>query len=124
MTVHVTADAIYDGDVPDPKARQTVEAEVAALRRTERRYRLTPSGIEADGTKDAAGAGVDIRFPDAPIGMGAVWRVTSTYAIKGVKFNRTAIYHLRGLDDATATVDVEQTIEQATTIKPADDATR
>jgi hypothetical protein len=109
MTVHVTADrATYDGDIPDPKARQTVEAEVAALRRTDRTYRLSPSGVQThDGApKDADISKVDIRFPDAPIGIGAEWRVTSAFAIDGVKFNRTANYHLRGLDDATATVEV------------------
>jgi hypothetical protein len=75
----------------------------------DRTYRLTASGMRQD---QGSAGDVDfddgiVRFPDAPIGVGAEWKVTAAYAVQGATFTRTTTYHLRSLDENAASVEFE-----------------
>jgi hypothetical protein len=111
MTVRYEAErATYLGDVPNPKVRRVVEAEVAALRKMKTTYRLSPQNVPSYDTKSPVGDLISqsaVRFPDQPIGVDAVWTVRSTVSVRGIVWERHATYHLKALDDAGASVEID-----------------
>jgi len=113
-----------DGEPADPRVARAFERELGRLGRTHETFRLAPSGARSNIHVDTTGEPVRasertatvqfetqtaMRFPDVPIGVGAAWRVTSLVETAGVQWQRTATYHLRAIDDATASLEFEVT---------------
>lgn len=110
--------ATYDGEISDPKIRSQFEGRMERLRHYHTTYRMTPYGVithdplppgekpDLDETLEALDAG-GVVFPGQPIGVGATWAVSQTASIGNVEFHRKMTFHLRALDDASATVDIE-----------------
>ena len=111
MTIHYeTERATYAGDVADPKALRAIEAEVAALRNLKITYRLSPQNVPRyDNTSQMADllSQGTVRFPDEPVGVGAAWTVTSKVSLAGVEWERRTTYHLKALDDASASIEID-----------------
>jgi hypothetical protein len=124
-------------DVVDPAIRKQVEPEVAAMKGLRVSWRMAPSGRIADLAVDAPNASGTARdrisafadamrelgvvFPDAEIGVGATWRVTTAQSSRDVKWNRTTTYRLRALTDSNATVEariVMRAPSQALRVEP------
>lgn len=108
-------------DVVDPRMRQMVEGEKHQLKDAHATWRLSPTGELADVTiqlRDAPEAPrhrpglydsfehMFVRFPDADIGVGAIWKIESQRVASGVRWHQQATYSLRELTDGQATVDV------------------
>jgi hypothetical protein len=107
-------------DVVDPKLRTRVADEVAALKGSRVSWRMAPSGRISDVAFEASNVPASARnrlstfadslretsvvFPDAAIGIGATWKVTSEQSFAGVTWNRTVTYRLKALTDSSATV--------------------
>lgn len=112
-------------DVIDPSLRSIAEREATAIRGARSTATLSANGalsnLHADsGARSqssqrwltelevALGNG-DVVFPDAPIGVGATWTVTSHPTRRDVHWTRVATYTLRARTETT--VDLEATIE-------------
>ena len=117
-------------DVVDPRMRAAMVARTEALRGIQVSWRRAPDGAItpiAGSAKEewqdiAEGlAAAAIRFPLEPIGIGATWRVSSTFQAGEVRGLRVVTYHLRDRDDATVTIDAETELragDQALSTEP------
>ncbi len=117
-------------DVVDPAMRPAFVARTEALRGITTSWRRAPSGAitpiassSKDEWRDLADglAAAAIRFPDEPIGVGATWRISSTFQTGEVRGLRTVTYRLRDRDDDTVTIDAEvelQAGDQALSTEP------
>jgi len=112
-------------DVIDPSLRTIAEREATQIRGARSTATLSASGalsnlaIEGgsrsqssqrwlDELESALGNG-GVVFPDAPIGIGASWTVTSHPRIRGIQWRQVATYTLR--DRTETTVDLDERIE-------------
>jgi hypothetical protein len=109
-------------DVVDPALRHRVDAQVRRLKDARATWRMLPSGELTDVSVEmpnAPGAIRDrisalsdgfeemfVRFPEADIGVGAIWQIASETKASGVTWTRKATYTLRELTDGQAIVDV------------------
>jgi hypothetical protein len=117
-------------DVVDPSLRAAVASEIERFRGTQTTARLSPNGTLGDVESTVAASSPsrwqtemvsalhanDAVFPDAPIGVGAVWRVTSHPTLRGARWTRVATYTLRAR--TASTVDVEAAIEMTAESQP------
>jgi hypothetical protein len=109
-------------DVVDPRMRKLVEAQAHWFEKARWTWRLLPTGEVRDvhvempnapeSARDRSSALSDpfdemfVRFPEADIGVGAVWQVESQRRMSGVTWKNKATYTLRELTDDQAIVDV------------------
>jgi hypothetical protein len=109
-------------DVVDPSIRRRADAQLLRLKDAHATWQLLPSGeltnVHVDmpdapsATRDRLSAISDsfdemfVRFPEADIGVGAIWQIESEMKTSGVIWTRKATYTLRGLTDGQAIVDV------------------
>jgi hypothetical protein len=112
-------------DVVDPSMSVFAGREAMSMRGARTTARLSASGAMSNVRAVAASASqaaerwrtelhsalydTEAVFPDAPIGVGAVWRVTSHPTLRDVHWTRVATYTLRAR--TASTVDVEAVIE-------------
>jgi len=108
-------------DVIDPSLRVIAESEATSIRGTRSTAILSTNGAlsnvaseNASGSQssqrwqtelEAALHASTVVFPDAPIGVGAMWRVTSHPALRGVRWTRTATYTLQARSETTVVLD-------------------
>ena len=113
-------------DVVDPRMRQVADAQARSMKDAHLTARLSPTGEVADVKVEmpnappalrkgvsAMGDSLDemfARFPEAAIGVGAVWQVETRSTIAGVTWTRKATYTLRELTDGQAAVDVSMSM--------------
>lgn len=117
-------------DVVDPAMRPAFAARTEALRGITTSWRRAPTGAitpiassSKDEWKDIAEglAATAIRFPEGPIGIGATWRISSTFHSGEVRGLRVVTYHLRDRDGDSVTIDAEtelQAGDQALSTEP------
>jgi hypothetical protein len=124
-------------DVVDPAILKQAAADAASLKGFRASWRLAPSGMISDISVDASNAPALARdqlpsfaesirdtavvFPDAPIGIGATWQVTSEQSTSHIMWNRTVTYRLKTLTDSIATVDAQTVMRapsQALSVEP------
>jgi hypothetical protein len=124
LTYEVEGARVLD-DVVDPSLRAAEERDALAVRGLKATARLSAngalsnvrsaSGTSSDATRrwmteiESAIQSSDASFPDAPIGVGAVWRVTSNPTLRDVHWTRVATYTLRARTEST--VDIDAVIE-------------
>jgi hypothetical protein len=112
----VEAASVLD-DVVDPAPRRLLEPEIAKLTGLHASWRRAPSGamsnmvVETDVRRSMQAKTIvdairdtSVMFPDAEIGVGATWTVTSQQFFAGVMWDRTVKFTLTALDGPTATV--------------------
>lgn len=111
------ASALDDGD---PQLRERFAAALAATHGVHGVWHLRPDGRTTDlrfaadgatpGTKEqlerisATLTQLAVVLPGEPIGVGATWKVTSTFTTGPIAWTSTATYRLIELADATATI--------------------
>ncbi len=109
-------------DVVDPRVRTAVVARTEALRGIRTSWRRAPNGLidpittsAKDEWRDIAQglAAASIRFPDEPVGIGATWRISSTFETGEVRGLRVVTYRLRDRADDAVTVDAEVELRAA-----------
>lgn len=109
-------------DVVDPRMRKVADVQARSLKDAHMTARLLPTGALADVKVDMPNAPPALRktvsgmsesldemfarFPEADIGIGAVWQVETSSTVSGVTWTKKATYTLRDLTDGQATVDV------------------
>jgi hypothetical protein len=123
-------------EVIDPALQRRVADEKALMTGVRSSWRLTTSGYASGFSVEKPGAtretnerlaaladtlGRAPMFPDAAIGVGARWQVTSMHASGGIEWSRTATYVLAARSDDSVTL--QATIEmragsQPVTIEP------
>jgi hypothetical protein len=128
--------AVLD-DMIDPAMRRPIESESSALEGSRGSWQLSPAGIISNVVFEAAPGAQPVRnprwnlrdvlrdasavFPDEPIGVGAIWKVTSTQSIAGVTWKRRATYRLRDLSGSIASIDANvemQASSQPLSVEP------
>jgi hypothetical protein len=124
-------------DVGDPAIRVFAEQTARALKGLRMSYELSSTGrvlLSSTDMGSAAGAVRDqvsrlrdlsqearVLFPDVEIGIGAQWQVTYRQSSRGIIWDRTVTYRLRGLADSTAKVDADVKMRaepQALSVEP------
>ncbi len=120
----VIEDAQVLEDVVDPRLRQTAALEVAKLRGTSETWHVTPTGHVSDRVATTPNApenavptaaalaqmgllGMPIEFPDAALGVGATWRVTSHSLAGKARFDDVLTYHIKAIDGDTVSLGIE-----------------
>lgn len=109
-------------DVVDPRMRQMVDAQAQRLKGARSTWRLLPNGelldikVEMPNAPAAMRNRISVlsdafdemfvRFPEADVGVGAIWQIESQRKVSGVTWKRKATYTLRELTDGQAIVDV------------------
>ena len=104
-------DATLLDDVVDPRQRSVLQSRAAALRARVFTVQRAPDGnvvTVGGGTElDEALATSGVRFPDAPVGIGASWQVTSTVVSDGVRWRRATRYRLRDRSETSVIIDAD-----------------
>lgn len=120
LTHHVDEVRISaDGD-RDPAFRARFEVDVQKEQGTTRTTRLSATGVVATATQDQPPPALLIRelltltaqdevvrLPDAPVGVGATWRITSQPRLQGVQWHSVETVHVTGLTADALTLATE-----------------
>lgn len=105
-------------DLIDPRMRKAVEVIKREVKDARATWRLLPTGEVADVNLEAPNATTPprelsnsvhhlfVRFPEADIGVGAIWQIEYQDTLSGVTWTQKTTYTLRALTDGQATVDV------------------
>jgi len=115
-----TLDAGVLDDVIDPRVKAMTARQVASLKGKRTSVRAKPSG-EGTGFDSSAPSIRWPLFPDAPVGVGAEWRVVSSTTIDRIHWRIAATYRLRELDEARAVLDCDADMKadgQALSVEP------
>lgn len=134
LVAYVVEDASMLEDVVDPAMLQAMGRYVARMKGIRGSWRMTPIGMildadfqSAPGTRGRYPVVRDslddmaLVFPDAPIGLGASWQVTSRHTRSGITSERKATYTLRELTEGQAIVDasiITRAPSQALRVEP------
>lgn len=128
--IRIDNDAVRTGAVTDPKTQKAVDQAANFLEHHSGSFRLLPDGTHTEqqipDAKIPLDTDVSMIFPPTPIGLGAEWTVTQTPTLAGARWVVTTTYHLRALDDTSASVEVETSgvaPEQALTVDPNNSTT-
>lgn len=108
-------------DVIDPSLRVIAEREATSIRGARSTAHLAASGaltrLQAEGDPRSQSSqrwltelesslhDSDVVFPDAPIGVGAIWVVTSHPTLRGAHWTRVATYTLRARTETSVDLD-------------------
>jgi hypothetical protein len=127
LVLRVETTTLLD-DVVDPRLRSRFAARAAALRGTTFTWQRAPDGTttsaevggEASAIADAVTTSA-VRFPDAPVGIGASWQITSTVVSDKIRWRRTTTYRVRDRSDSSVTIDADTELhadEQTVSAEP------
>lgn len=109
--IRVDTEDVRAGAVVDPKVKHDVDVVIEFLKHRSASFRLLPDGTHAEqhvADIDLPIAADNVMvFPPTPIGVGAEWAVTQMPTLGGARWIFTYTYHLRALDDANASVELE-----------------
>ena len=97
-------------DVVDPKLRRAVNAQLWRYKGARGTWRLLPTGqiedVKIEPPIEIPIKEMFVQFPDADIGVGAIWQIESEITVDSVTWIGKATYTLRELTDGQAVVDV------------------
>lgn len=110
------------GDLVDPRMRGVLEPEVAALKGVRATWERDPAGVVSQvvldpatleranraglaGVPDAALQSV-VRFPDVPIGTGAIWRTDYDESFGGIHWHTTFTSRVKEISATHVTVEL------------------
>jgi Family of unknown function (DUF6263) len=111
--------ATAESQLANPRAERAFETVLARLRKMHSTRHVAPSGAVTNVVIDSAeprGANATVEyaaqqtamvFPDVPIGVGGAWKSVTHVTTGGVEWQRTTTYHLRALDDVSASIEYE-----------------
>lgn len=119
-------------DVVDPRVRAMMAKQAQHMKGTRTSWRMKRGGDISDMQVTPATAfpvesyGESVRFftprfPDVPIGIGSEWRLQRQVTSSRIKWNVSATYRLREVDDTRAILDVALDMkagEQALSVEP------
>lgn len=115
-----TLDAGVLDDVVDPRVKAVTARQVVSLKGKRMSGRAKPSG-EGTGFDTSVPPIRWPLFPDAPVGVGAEWRVVSSTTIDRIQWHIAATYRLRELDETRAVLDCAADMKadgQALSVEP------
>lgn len=126
LTSHVDGVSISADGERDPAFRSRFEVDVAKEKDTTATTRFTPTGVVVAAAQDQAPPALLIRellaltaqdaivrFPDQPVGVGAVWRITSQPRLQGVQWQRVETVRLTAMTDSLLTLETEAVLTGA-----------